>query len=93
MSQSWGHAVRRLTEAQAALDALHDWKCRTGKCGEPVTHITQYSYVTGRAGRVSFSQRRVCTGHAERFAAKHEIEIADAPKPDEPATAAGTDAR
>lgn len=77
MSNSWGREVNRLTEDQLALYARHDWTCAAGKCKEPPTHLTTYSYVTGRAGRVSFASRRACTAHAEAFAAKHGIEITD----------------
>jgi hypothetical protein len=81
MGSSWGHAVRRLTEDETARYVKHGWACASGKCREPATHFTEYSYVTGRSGRTSFSTRRACTVHAERFAAKHEIEITDAPRP------------
>ena len=77
MSQSWGHAIRRLTSEEAATYTRLGWTCATAKCKEPVTHITQYSYVTGRGGRTSWSQRKVCTTHGERFAAKHEVEIGE----------------
>ena len=79
MGSSWGHAVRRITEDEAARYAKLGWACSSGKCREPTTHFTEYSYVTGRAGRTSFATRRACTAHAEAFAAKHEIQVTDAP--------------
>ena len=93
MANSWGHAVRTLTAEELASlerrnkrgaeifgreDYDYDIRCKTPKCRERVTHATRYSYVTGRAGRTSWASRNVCTGHAEKFAAKHGIEIADA---------------
>jgi hypothetical protein len=54
--------------------------CRMPKCRERATCETQYSYVTGRTGRVSWAAKVVCTGHAEKFAAKHGVEITDAPR-------------
>jgi hypothetical protein len=83
MSNSWGHSVRPLTEADLARNKRLGWeKCRTGKCQEPATHATHYNYVTGRAGRVSWSERHVCTAHAEKFAASHGVEIEAAPAPE-----------
>ena len=87
MSRSWGHAVHRLADAEMArmeqMAGTYYGTCRALKCQEPVTHITQYSYVTGRHGRTSWSERRVCTGHAEKFAAKHGIEITEGLPPRE----------
>lgn len=80
MGSSWDHAVRRLTEEEIAFRVRQDWPCSTGKCRETVSHATSYRYVTGRGGRVSFSERLVCAAHAERFAAKHEVEVTDAPR-------------
>ena len=88
MGNSWGHAVRPLTADELASNKRQDEKwpkyphrCTAAKCQEAPTHATAYNYVTGRAGRVSWSERQVCTVHAERFAAKHGIEIAVAPVP------------
>lgn len=79
MSRSWGHEVRRLTDDEYQRHERLGWNCSAGKCNEPVTHAATYSYVTGRAGRVSSSAHLVCTSHAERFAAKYEAGIIDAP--------------
>jgi hypothetical protein len=94
VSNSWGHAVRRLTGDEIARaeqhdkhsaevfgreDYAYDTICRTPKCRERVAYEIRYSYVTGRAGRVSWAAKNVCAQHAERFAAKHGIEITDAP--------------
>lgn len=46
-----------------------------------VTHLDRaeylftYSYVTGRAGRVSFASKNVCRDHAEKAAAKYGIDL------------------
>jgi hypothetical protein len=94
MSRSWGHAVRRLTADEIARAKEHDEHsakvfrregyryntvCRMPKCQEWISHEITYNYVTGRAGRVSWAAKDVCTGHAEKFAAKNGVEIADAP--------------
>ena len=94
MSNSWGHEARRLTEAEIARLERQDEHsaqvfgregydynrtCKTPRCAEHATHEIRYSYVTGRAGRVSWAAKNICTGHAEKFAAKHGIEITDAP--------------
>lgn len=59
-------------------------RCATNRCVEPVTHQTSYRYVTGRAGRVWVSQRRVCADHAAAFARRHQVEIGPAPARPEP---------
>lgn len=94
MSRSWGHAVRRLTDAEITRAVQHDKHgaeifhrpdyaydsvCRMPKCKERISHQITYNYVTGRAGRVSWAAKDVCTGHAEKFAAKNGVEITDAP--------------
>ncbi|HEY3035151.1 MAG TPA: bifunctional DNA primase/polymerase [Streptosporangiaceae bacterium] len=70
---SWGHIVRALTADEIAFNTRHGWPCTTRKCREPVTFAVRYSYVTGRSGRVSDSERRVCTTHAAKFAATHGL--------------------
>jgi predicted secreted protein len=94
MPRSWGHEVRRLTEDEIARAEKQDERgaeifkregyayttiCRMPKCRERITCEIRYSYVTGRAGRTSWAAKNVCTGHAEKFAAKHGVEITDAP--------------
>lgn len=94
MSNSWGHTVRPLTEAEItraleqdkhSAEIFHrdgyryDSVCRMPKCKETISHQITYNYVTGRAGRVSWAAKDVCTGHAEKFAAKNGVEITDAP--------------
>jgi hypothetical protein len=94
VSKSWGHAVRRLTEDELARARRQDEHsagvfgregyayetiCRMPKCGERIACEIRYSYVTGRAGRTSWAAKNVCTGHAEKFAAKHGVEITDTP--------------
>jgi hypothetical protein len=74
MSNSWGHAIRRLTEPEAEQRARHGQTC-TGRCVAPATYATTYSYVTGQAGRVSWAERYACDEHAARFAAKHGLSL------------------
>jgi len=81
MGRSWGHVVRQLTDAEIDHYDRWDERCAVSpKCQDQATHLTAYDYVTGRAGRVTDSRRRACTPHAEKFAAKHGIEIAPAPE-------------
>ena len=83
MSRSWGHAAGVLSDEQR----YYTWErepgqpvlCSRPKCSEPVSHWTRYEYVTGQAGRVSHATRKVCAGHAQRFAEKHGIDITDEP--------------
>ena len=88
-SRSWGHELRKLTpheieslrRRQAA--SVERWpdaakykpinSCATGKCRQDATHETAWSYVTGRAGRVSSQRRMVCDEHAAAFRAKHDL--------------------
>jgi hypothetical protein len=84
MGNSWGHAVRRLTDREIAL--LRSWDerrtytsryrnagCRTGKCDNDATHVVSYRYITGRGFRVSSPERNVCDEHAAKFRAKHGL--------------------
>ena len=85
-SNSWGHAVRALTaDERQARDRL-DWTCSAGKCQQAPTHVTTYQYVTGRAGRTSEAEKRVCGEHARRFAAKHNLDFEAGPESGEEAT-------
>jgi hypothetical protein len=51
--------------------------CTLGKVthNEPATYASSYSYVTGRAGRVSWARKRICADHAVKFAAKYDLDI------------------
>jgi hypothetical protein len=82
-SNSWGHALQRLTPEQLADLCRWDGTCRAGRgCEEPTTHLGAYNYVTGRAGRISWARRYMCDSHAEKFRAKHELpEPETAPTP------------
>lgn len=74
MSNSWGHAIRRLTDGERDQQYRLGYRC-SGKCTEKATFATSYRYVTGRAGRVSWAERYACDTHAQRFAAKHDLEL------------------
>ena len=43
--------------------------------------VVSYHYITGRRGRVSVAERRVCKGHADSFARSHHLPL---PEPTEP---------
>ena len=79
MGSSWGHAAARLDPE--TIDEHDRWgrRCSARRCVEPATHVTSYRYVTGRAGRVSWAERRVCDSHAARFAQRYQVEIGAAP--------------
>ena len=78
-SKSWGHTLRLLTAEEYERTNRGDYGCgmrRDGRrCGAPMTHAQRYSYVTGRAGRVSDSERAVCAEHADRFAKRWGLEV------------------
>lgn len=51
-------------------------RCSLGRgCPEPAELVATYHYITGRRGRTSWAERWACTGHAERFAEKHGLEL------------------
>lgn len=77
MSRSWDHQVYRLDEPRVDFNDRFGRTCATGQCVDLATHLIRWQYVTGRAGRVSSTGREVCTGHAEKFAAKHQLTIGD----------------
>lgn len=58
--------------------------CGGPKCGKPIAYVASYRYVTGRAGRVSTSEKFLCEDHGRKFAAKNNL---DAPDPTAPGTA------
>lgn len=49
--------------------------CATGKCPNVPTHVTYWDYVTGRGGNLATAARQVCSTHAGKFAAKHDLTI------------------
>lgn len=60
----------------------HHWthcRCRDGRserpgaCHERRAFAVSYSYITGRAGRASRSERFACRAHAEAFARKNSV--------------------
>lgn len=95
MSNSWGHTLEQLsvrhlfdlarsdarTEARGSEHAYFYGTCTLGRVthNEPATYASSYNYVTGRAGRVSWARKLICTDHAVQFAAKHGIDINAAP--------------
>ena len=76
---SFNHRVIRNTEANRQWRGAIGELCRHGAnrktnpggCGKPADWVVIYDYVTGRAGRVTDSQRGKCREHAEQFAKKH----------------------
>lgn len=81
MGESWGHRVRILPQEERERLVRSGLKCSSGRCPKEATHATSYNYVTGRSGRVSWAERNVCREHADRFVAKHEVEITEAAAP------------
>lgn len=73
MATTWNHAIRPATADEIDLHARHGWNCATGRCCAPVSHVISYKLVTGRSGRVSSRETKVCTAHADKFAVKHEL--------------------
>lgn len=81
MGESWGHSVRILPPEERERLVRSGLKCSSGRCTKEATHATSYNYVTGRSGRVSWAERSACREHADRFAAKHQVEITEAAAP------------
>lgn len=79
MSNSWGHTAYRMTDEEIAKIVGYGWTCSCsgsrGRCDLKAEYCVEYSYVTGRAGRTSYAQKKACIEHAKKFAAKHKIEI------------------
>lgn len=78
-TKSWGHTLRRLTEAEVGQVGTRT--CAAGKCQGVAAYASTYRYVSGRAGRATFAQRALCEHHATRFAATHRITVIDGPAP------------
>jgi hypothetical protein len=92
MSSAFGHQIK--VASQRERDNYSRWGsgCGSGKCKEPVSYITTYRYVmgragrtyryvTGRAGRVSMTEKLVCIEHGRKFAKKYGLECPDASLP------------
>ena len=83
--RSWNHRVYRLDPADVDRNDRFGASCATGKCTALPTHATRWDYITGGAGRVSDTERLVCTAHAEAFARKHDLTIGEPPpRPPQP---------
>lgn len=76
-SISWGHTVRPLTGEEIVGAAGFGRTCSAGKCGKAPTYRAAYCYVTGRAGRTTNAVRFLCGEHADRFAARHGLDVKD----------------
>lgn len=72
MSKSWGHTLRAMTSAEIAHHAEQGYFCGAGKCRKAPAWWGVYSYVTGRAGRVTTAFRPMCDQHATDWKRKNE---------------------
>jgi len=96
MGDSWGHTIRPLTTEEIEREAQmrekygeRYYSCRTPRCVERSAFQTTYQYVTGRAGRVSYARKNLCSAHAEKLRAKYEpVEIPAEQRPQHTAQAA-----
>lgn len=80
---SFGHVVRVLVDRDEAGGWRRSFgseeRCRAGArkgktgCRELAIFICEYSYVTGRAGRVTTNRKARCRIHAQMFANKHQV--------------------
>ena len=48
------------------------------KAKKLATWVASYEYVTGRGGRSTTAQRRLCDAHAKKFCLEHKIEPLEA---------------
>lgn len=71
---SRGHTIRPIEphrSSEPCVSCRGPWAERTA-----ATWVVTYRYVTGRAGRTSFAERRVCDAHAAKFRARwHPAEL------------------
>ncbi len=72
MSSSYAHTVTRMKPDDIELFERQGWKC-SSKCPNKPEYFISYKYVTGRQGRVTWADKRVCAVHAEKFARKHGL--------------------
>jgi hypothetical protein len=72
MGNSFHHNVQAISKEQRAYYTRQQFTCSM-RCPKPVEFFAQYSYVTGRAGRVSSARRAVCAEHAAGFAERYQI--------------------
>ncbi len=82
MARAWNHRLFFMEpDARDCVREEQPWAagCSAPKCEELAEYYARWDYVTGRAGRVSFQERRYCRGHAEGFAGKHGLDLAAAP--------------
>lgn len=86
MGQSWNHRIARMPFDEEQTYARLGWTCagraNGSRCPERATWTASYDYVTGKRGRVSSSDRHLCDGHAQRFAAQHDLELDVTPQRD-----------
>lgn len=76
MGNSWGHKVRPLT-GEEIKQVWIGKKCKiSSKCKNDSTYMLTYNYITGRAGRSSSSEKRICKQHAEKYINK-EMEVSN----------------
>lgn len=58
-------------------DPQPKWTWCSARCHTRREFIVRYAYITGRAGRTSDAERRVCRKHAEAFAKKYGVPMPD----------------
>lgn len=73
--RSWDHLAHLLPAADADHADRFGVECAIGQCKAPPTHWLRWTYVSGGSGRATTRTQRVCSSHAVKFAAKHEIDI------------------
>jgi hypothetical protein len=95
VSNSWGHTLQRISDERRA-ELAHEPGCTCGcrrykSCTagrrdhlQPAAYWFTYSYVTGRAGRVSYASKLLCTDHAAKAAEKYGIDLAEAAEGERP---------
>ena len=81
---AWGHAIRSLTPDEIAEQERrnmeyveHGWPpdarlCVMRRCPNVASFAIAYLYVTGRAGRVTHAEKKVCDKHAAGFRKKYK---------------------
>ena len=98
MSRTWNHTIRPIVGSQKARVTFHEtqswnpdapvtdlFECASCpvKAKKLATWVASYEYITGRGGRTSTAQRRLCDEHAKKYCLAHGTEPLEA-EPEDP---------
>lgn len=76
---SWNQSIREATADDIRKFGHYDRAhtktdcCGAPRCENKMVYLVQYSYVTGRAGRVGRASKGYCIQHADKFAERYGL--------------------